>query len=157
MRLIIALGWRGGTCSWNVRLVRSWHNLLLVWCKEGEKCIHGCWMQRTECGEKTLNRCVWVAWLIAVCKWKEACSRSPSTGSNPIHWSWLLCLWYHTRSENHDDKGVPLSWALHRLLNPHKSVEEPRLKISTRLCRFRIVVLVRVIKFFYHGTWHYFF
>jgi hypothetical protein len=115
-------------------------------------------MQRTECGEKTLKRCVWVAWLIAVCNWEEACSWSPSsTGSNPIHWSWLLCLWYHTRSENHDDKGVPLSWALHRLLNPHKSVEEPRLKISTRICRFRIVVLVRVIKFFYHGTWHYFF
>jgi hypothetical protein len=112
-------------------------------------------MQRTECDEKTLNRCVWVAWLIAVCKWEEACSRSPS-GSNPIHWSWLLCLSYHTSSENHDDKAVPLSWAGHRLLNPHKAVEEPRLKFSTRLCRFRILVLVRVIWNFYHGTWHYF-
>lgn len=98
---------------------------------------------------------MWVAWLIAVCKWEEACSRSPS-GSNPIHWSWLLCLSYHTSSENHDDKAVPLSWAGHRLLNPHKAVEEPRLKFSTRLCRFRILVLVRVIWNFYHGTWHYF-
>ncbi len=58
---------------------------------------------------------------------------------------------------NHDDKAVPLSWAGHRLLNPHKAVEEPRLKFSTRLCRFRILVLVRVILNFYHGTWHYFF
>lgn len=109
---IIALEWRGGTCPWNVRLVRSWHNLLVVRCKEGERIyIHRCWMQRTECGENTLNRCVWVAWLIAVCKLEEASSRSPSTGSNPIHWSWLLCLSYHTSSENHDDKGVPLTKA----------------------------------------------
>jgi hypothetical protein len=105
-------------------------------------------MQRTECGQKTLNRCVWVAWLIAVCKWEEACSRSPSTGSNPIHWSWLLCLSYHTSSENHDDKGVPLSWAGHMLLNPHKAVEEPRLKFQLGFPDLKSVCWLEWLNFF---------